>query len=120
MRNLPVNPGVNGVNTACRRKRVIEISEDHRKHVPKRALEATDDVAARLRVMIDCVSDHRMRELEQRSASAAEEDGQIAAELPCNRMRAEDALGWIADLFRYTCERRFELFTRDDRHLYPS
>jgi len=45
-------------------ERIIELAERHREHVLERALEATDDITARARVLIDRVRDERMRELQ--------------------------------------------------------
>jgi hypothetical protein len=67
------------VNAARGGERIVEVTEHHRKHVAKRALEASHDIGTRFRMMLDGESDFGMRELQERGASTAEEYGQIAA-----------------------------------------
>ncbi len=95
-------------------ERVAELAEHHREHVVKRALEATEHVAARARVVIDGMRDHRMRELQQRRASASEKHREIAAESPRDRARPENAGVRIVHIGNELGERRFELVSRDD------
>ena len=97
-------------------QRIVELAEHHREHVAERALEPTDHIRARLRVMIDRVRDHRMRELQQRGAAAAEEHREIATDLPRDRCRTEDPGARIAHASRKLGERGLELLRGDDRH----
>jgi hypothetical protein len=91
---------VDGVHTPRSDERLVELAEDHREHVPERALEAPYDIRARGRMVIEGVRDHRMSELQERSAPAAKEHGEIPTELPRNRSRPQDPLPWVRNLTR--------------------
>ena len=99
--------------------RVVELAEHHREHVAKRPLEPADDIGARLRVLLDRVRDERMRELQQRGATTAEEHAEIATDLPRDRVRSEDPRVGILHTSRELRERCFEVGASDDRH-WPS
>jgi hypothetical protein len=61
-------------------------------------MKSTDDIGARLRVLIDRVRDKWMRELQQRSTATPDEQAEIGTELPRDRVRAEDPRAWICDV----------------------
>ena len=114
--DLALDPAVDRVNAPRRDQRVIELAEHHGEHVPERALKPSDDIGARARVLIDRVRDHRMRELQERRATAAEEQPEIPAELPRDRSRTEDAFARVGDDCAEIGQGRFELRTADDLH----
>src|SRR3990167_9482151 len=57
-----------------------------------------------------------MRELEQRSAASTEEDCEVTAEPPRDRLRTEDACMWVTHLARERCQCSLVLVTRDNAH----
>src|SRR5689334_13517852 len=62
----------------------------------------------------DRVRDDRVRELEQRRTPTAEEYGEVATDLPCDRARPENAGARICDLPAQRLERGLEIGARDD------
>jgi serine/threonine protein kinase len=95
---------------------LIELAEHHREHVTERALESANNVGPCVRVVIDRVRDHWMRELEQRSATSTDEHAEIATESPRERSRSENAGASIRDLCAEIGQGSLQLFPRHDGH----
>ena len=109
------DPAVDRVHPARRCEGVIEIAVDHREDGLEGARETPDRIGPRLRVLIDAARDERVRGLEERRSSGAEENRRLAVDLPDLRRRTEEARARIADVGREAREHRFEIVARD-RH----
>ena len=95
-----------GMDAARGRERVVEIAEHHREHVRNVRWNRPTTSARGSRVVIDRVRDHRVRELQQRRATATQKHREIATEPPRDRVGTEDPGARIAHALRKRGERR--------------
>ena len=89
--HFAANASVERIQIARRGQRLVERTEDHRKHDAKRIVKPHNGPRHQGRMLLESCGNPWMRQLEQRRAACAEEQCRFAIDPPTHRVRTEDS-----------------------------